>query len=198
MAKTEIQKLQKELSKELDAKRYEHTLGVAYTAACMAMRYDCDMKKAYIAGLLHDCAKCMTHNERLTYCKKHNLEVTEVEKNNPSLLHAKVGADLCMKKYDIEDEEIANAVRYHTTGRPAMTLIEKIVFIADYLEPHRNDAENLPIVRKQVFEDIDLALRTILADSLIYLKETDKEIDSMTVETYEYYMEQERDRKSVV
>ena len=70
--------------------------------------------------------------------------------------------------------------------------MEKIVYIADYLEPHRNDAENLPIVRKQVFEDIDLALRTILADSLIYLKETDKEIDSMTEKTYEYYIEQER------
>ena len=192
MAKTEAQKLQKELSKVLDAKRFEHTLGVAYTAACMAMRYDCDMKKAYIAGLLHDCAKCMTHNERLQYCKKNNLEVTEIEKVNPSLLHAKVGADLCVKKYGVTDEEIANAVRYHTTGRPDMTLLEKIVFIADYLEPNRNDAENLPIVRKQVFEDINLALRTILADSLVYLKETGKEIDSMTVETYKYYMEQER------
>lgn len=192
MAKTETQKLQKELSKELDLKRYEHTLGVAYTAACMAMRYDCDMKKAYIAGLLHDCAKCMTHSERLHYCKKNNLNVTEVEKTNPSLLHAKVGADLCAKKYGIEDAEIADAVRYHTTGRPAMTLLEKIIYIADYLEPNRNDAENLPIVRKQVFEDIDLALRTILTDSLKYLKETGKEIDSMTVETYEYYMKQKR------
>lgn len=192
MAKSETQKLQKELGKELDAKRYEHTLGVAYTAACMAMRYDCDMKKAYIAGLLHDCAKCMTHSERLNYCKKNDLEVTEIEKVNPSLLHAKVGADLCVKKYGIEDEEIANAVRYHTTGRPDMTLLEKIIFIADYLEPHRNDAEDLPIVRKQVFEDIDLALRTILSDTLVYLKETGKEIDSMTVMTYEYYMDQEK------
>lgn len=192
MAKTEIQKLQKELSKELDTKRYEHTMGVAYTAACMAMRYDYDIKKAYIAGLLHDCAKCLTHNERLQYCKKNHLVVTEIEKINPSLLHAKVGADLCAQKYGIEDEEITNAVRYHTTGRPNMTLLEKIIYIADYLEPHRNDAKNLPIVRKQVFEDIDLALRTILADSLVYLKETGKEIDNMTVETYEYYMKQER------
>ncbi len=192
MAKSETQKLQKELSKELDAKRYEHTLGVAYTAACMAMRYDCDMKKAYIAGLLHDCAKCMTHSERLNYCKKNDLEVTEIEKVNPSLLHAKVGADLCAKKYGVEDEEIANAVRYHTTGRPDMTLLEKIIFIADYLEPHRNDAEDLPIVRKLVFEDIDLTLRTILSDTLVYLKETGKEIDSMTVMTYEYYMDQEK------
>ncbi len=192
MAKTETQKIQKELEKELDAKRYEHTLGVAYTAACMAMRYGCDIKKAYIAGLLHDCAKCMSHNERLNYCKKNGLEVTEIERSNPSLLHAKVGADLCLKKYRVEDEEIANAVRYHTTGCPNMTLLEKIIFIADYLEPHRNDADNLPLVRKQVFEDIDLTLRTILQDTLVYLEKTGKEIDSMTVKTHEYYLSQER------
>lgn len=189
MAKTEIQKIRKELSKELDSKRYEHTLGVAYTAACMAMRYDYDINKAYLAGLLHDCAKCMSHEERMNYCKKHKLEVSEYEKQNPALLHAKVGADLCSRKYGVGDEEIASAVRYHTTGRPEMTLLEKIVFIADYLEPHRNDAEDLPIVRRQVFEDIDLALRTILTDTLEYLKGSDKVIDPMTTQTYEYYIE---------
>lgn len=191
MAKTETHKIQKELSKRLDNKRYEHTLGVAYTAACMAMRYECDINKAYLAGLLHDCAKCMSHEERMTYCKKHKLEVSEYEKQNPALLHAKVGADLCKRKYDVDDEEIASAVRYHTTGRPGMTLLEKIIFISDYLEPHRNDAEDLPIVRRQVFEDIDLALRTILKDTLEYLKGSDKVIDPMTTQTYEYYIEQE-------
>lgn len=192
MPKTDIQKLQKELNKELDTKRYEHTLGVAYTAACMAMRYDCDIQKAYIAGLLHDCAKCMTHEERLTYCKKHDIPVTEIEKQNPSLLHAKVGAGLCATKYGIEDSEIVNAIKYHTTGRPGMTLLEKIIFIADYLEPHRNEADDLPLVRKQVFEDMDLALRTILSDTLIYLQKGDKKIDPMTFQTYQYYTGEEK------
>lgn len=192
MAKSETQKIKKELSKELDSKRYEHTLGVAYTASCLAMRYDYDITKAYIAGLLHDCAKCMSHNERINYCKKNNLEVTEIEKTNPSLLHAKVGADLSKRKYGIEDEEICSAVRYHTTGRPNMTLLEKIIFIADYMEPHREEAEDLPIVRKQVFVNIDQALCTILKDTLVYLETSGKEIDSMTEKTYEYYIEQER------
>lgn len=192
MAKSETQKIRKELSKELDSKRYEHTLGVAYTASCLAMRYDYDITKAYIAGLLHDCAKCMSHNERINYCKKNNLEVTGIEKTNPSLLHAKVGADLSKRKYGIEDEEICSAVRYHTTGRPNMTLLEKIIFIADYMEPHREEAEDLPIVRKQVFVNIDQALCTILKDTLVYLETSGKEIDSMTEKTYEYYIEQER------
>lgn len=192
MAKSETQKIKKELSKELDSKRYEHTLGVAYTASCLAMRYDYDITKAYIAGLLHDCAKCMSHNERINYCKKNNLEVTEIEKTNPSLLHAKVGADLSKRKYGIEDEEICSAVRYHTTGRPNMTLLEKIIFIADYMEPHREEVEDLPSVRKQVFVNIDQALCTILKDTLVYLETSGKEIDSMTEKTYEYYIEQER------
>ena len=192
MAKSETQKIKKELSKELDSKRYEHTLGVAYTASCLAMRYDYDITKAYIAGLLHDCAKCMSHNERINYCKKNNLEVTEIEKTNPSLLHAKVGADLSKRKYGIEDEEICSAVRYHTTGRPNMTLLEKIIFIADYMEPHREEVEDLPIVRKQVLVNIDQALCTILKDTLVYLETSGKEIDSMTEKTYEYYIEQER------
>ena len=156
------------------------------------MRYDYDITKAYIAGLLHDCAKCMSHNERINYCKKNNLEVTEIEKTNPSLLHAKVGADLSKRKYGIEDEEICSAVRYHTTGRPNMTLLEKIIFIADYMEPHREEVEDLPIVRKQVFVNIDQALCTILKDTLVYLETSGKEIDSMTEKTYEYYIEQER------
>lgn len=191
MAKTEIQKIRKELSKELDFKRYEHTLGVAYTAACMAMRYGCDTNKAYLAGLLHDCAKCMTHEERLNYCKKHKLEVTSYEKQNPALLHAKVGAELVKRKYDINDEEIISAVRYHTTGKPEMTLLEKIIFVADYLEPHRSEAEDLPIVREMVFMDLDKTLRTILKDTLEYLNGLDKTIDPMTAQTYEYYMKQE-------
>lgn len=191
MAKTDIQKIKKELLKELDSKRFEHTIGVADTAACLAMRYDCDMQRAYLAGLLHDCAKCMTHDERLHYCQKHNIEVTDVEKQNPSLLHAKVGAEMCRRKYEIEDDEICSAVRYHTTGRPAMTMLEKIIFIADYLEPNRNEAEDLPIVRKQVFCDLDEALCTILKDTLIYLDGSNKVIDPMTLKTYEYYINQE-------
>ena len=189
--KYDISKIRKAMEKSLDPKRFEHTLGVAYTAAALAMCNQVDTEKAIVAGLLHDCAKCMSHEERINYCKKHKLEVSEYEKQNPALLHAKVGADLCKRKYDVEDAEIASAVRYHTTGRPDMTLLEKIIFIADYLEPHRNDAENLPIVRRRVFEDIDLTLRTILADTLEYLKGQDKVIDPMTALTYEYYMNQE-------
>lgn len=179
--------LRKQMEKVQDEKRYEHTLGVAFTAASLAMRYGADVKQAQVAGLLHDCAKCMTNEERLSICKKNKLEVTPVEKANPFLLHAKVGAFLAKEKYGIQDEEILSAVRFHTTGRPNMTLLEKIVFTADYIEPSRKTAPNLDEVRTLSFQNLDMALCKILSDTLDYLDTVDQEIDPMTKETYDYY-----------
>lgn len=179
--------LRKQMEKVQDEKRYEHTLGVAFTAASLAMRYGADVKQAQVAGLLHDCAKCMTNEERLSICKKNKLEVTPVEKANPFLLHAKVGAFLAKEKYGIQDEEILSAVRCHTTGRPNMTLLEKIVFTADYIEPSRKTAPNLDEVRTMAFQNLDMALCKILSDTLNYLDTVDQEIDPMTKETYHYY-----------
>ena len=179
--------LRKQMEKVQDEKRYEHTLGVAFTAASLAMRYGADVKQAQVAGLLHDCAKCMTNEERLSICKKNKLEVTPVEKANPFLLHAKVGAFLAKEKYGIQDEEILSAVRCHSTGRPNMPLLEKIVFTADYIEPSRKTAPNLDEVRTMAFQNLDIALCKILSDTLNYLDTVDQEIDPMTKETYHYY-----------
>ena len=179
--------LRKQMERVQDEKRYEHTLGVAFTAASLAMRYGADVKQAQVAGLLHDCAKCMTNEERMSICKKNKLEVTPVEKANPFLLHAKVGAFLAKEKYGIQDEEILSAVRFHTTGRPNMTLLEKIVFTADYIEPSRKTAPNLDEVRTLAFQNLDMALCKILSDTLDYLDTVDQEIDPMTKETYDYY-----------
>lgn len=179
--------LRRQMEKVQDEKRYEHTLGVAFTAASLAMRYGADVKQAQVAGLLHDCAKCMTNEERLSICKKNKLEVTPVEKANPFLLHAKVGAFLAKEKYGIQDEEILSAVRFHTTGRPNMTLLEKIVFTADYIEPSRKTAPNLDEVRTLAFQNLDMALCKILSDTLDYLDTVDQEIDPMTKKTYDYY-----------
>ena len=191
MTKSEFRDIKKELEDILDSKRYEHTLGVAYTAACLAMRYDYNMEKAYIAGLLHDCAKCMSNKDKIEYCEKHDIPISEVEQDNPSLLHAKVGAEMSRRKFDIEDPEIYQAIFYHTTGHPNMSLLDKIIYISDYMEPHRDEAPNLALVRKQVFVDIDQALLTILKDSVAYLDKSDKTVDPMTMETYLYYVKQE-------
>ena len=102
-------------------------------------------------------------------------------------MHAKVGSYLAKKEYDIHNQDILNAITYHTTGRPEMTMLEKIIFISDYIEPGRTHAANLSEVRKLAFSDIDQALLKILGDSLAYLHTTGKEIDDMTQKTFDYY-----------
>ncbi len=176
------------LKSKMTEKRYEHTLGVEYTCACLAMRYGIDMEKAMTAGLLHDCAKHLLPEKKLQKCKKYHLPVQEFERKNPELLHAKLGAYFAEHKYGVKDSEILSAITWHTTGRPAMTMLDKIVYIADYIEPNRNQAPNLPIVRDLAFKDIDLCLLTILQDSLDYLNTKKAAIDPMTKETYDYYV----------
>ena len=182
-----LKKIRKAMEKTLDTKRFEHTLGVAYTAAALAMRYNYDIQKAQIAGMLHDCAKCMSNEKRLKICAKHNIAVNEIERQNPFLLHAKVGSYIAMQKYNIHDSDIINAILNHTTGRPDMSLLEKIVYVADYIEPGRKQAPNLGEIRRLAFEDLDKALYQILKDTLVYLNQVDGETDPMTQKTYEFY-----------
>ena len=189
---SDIYSLQKKLSKKLDEKRFVHTLGVSFTASALAMRYGADIHKAQIAGLLHDCAKYMTAEEMLEMAMKHNIPVTEMEREKPDLLHAKLGSFLAMKKYHIQDTEINEAIISHTTGKPAMSLLDKIIYIADYIEPSRDKMPNLPVVRELAFKDIDECLIKILKDSLDYLRSTDGVIDPMTKKTYDYYIERQK------
>ena len=183
----QITKIRRKLIAELDKERYEHTLGVMYTAASMAMCHGADVEQALLAGLLHDCAKCIPGENKIKMCEKYHLNVSEVERENPSLLHAKLGAFLAAKKYHIEDKEIINAIASHTTGHPHMTLLEKIIYIADYIEPGRPQLANMEEVRHLAFRNIDECLYRILEDSLEYLNRLSKPIDPMTEKTYNYY-----------
>lgn len=187
----DLKKIRRAMEKCQDEKRFQHTLGVTYTAASLAMVYDEDIRKAQIAGLLHDSAKCMDNEKRISICKKHNIGITEVERKNPFLLHAKVGSFIAMNTFGIHDADIINAILNHTTGRPGMSLLEKIIFVADYIEPSRKQAPNLQKIRKLAFEDLDQALITILHDTLRYLNSIDGEIDPMTQKTYDYYKKEE-------
>ena len=189
MGKYDFIKIKKKLSKYLDEARFEHTMGVMYTCAALAMVYDYDLEDAQAAGLLHDSAKCIPNKKKLKLCSQHDIPVSDFEKDHPFLLHAKLGAYVASSKYDIKDEEILTAITYHTTGRPGMSLLEKIVYISDYIEPMRDKAPNLAKVRKIAFEDLDECMYEILKDTLEYLEENPKEIDSTTRDAYVYYKE---------
>lgn len=188
MKKTDsMRQLSKAMKKVQDSRRYEHTLGVAYTATALAMRYNAPLKEAQMAGMLHDCAKCLSDEKRLSICEKHRISVKEVERRNPFLLHAKVGAYLAEKKYGVRNQDVLNAIRYHTTGRENMSLLEKIVFVADYIEPGRKQAPNLQEIRQLAFMDIDRAMLRILEDTVHYLNGGNGEIDPATEVTLSFY-----------
>lgn len=183
----DFRKIRKKLKDCLSKSRYQHTLGVEFTAAAMAMKYGEDIDRAELAGLLHDCAKCIDDEEKLYECKKYNVAITDIEKRNPFLIHSKLGAVYAKEKYGVDDEEILSAIRFHTTGKPDMTLLEKIIFIADYIEPARDKAKNLAEIRRVSFEDIDEAMYMILRDTLEYLEGGEGELDPATKETFMFY-----------
>ncbi|MDE6128144.1 MAG: bis(5'-nucleosyl)-tetraphosphatase (symmetrical) YqeK [Lachnospiraceae bacterium] len=187
MKNTDIRKIRRAMEKSLEEKRYEHTLGVAYTAAALAMRYGASIESAELAGLLHDCAKGMEEEKSISFCEKHHIGITDVERRKPQLLHAKVGSFLAMNTYKVHDKDVINAILNHTTGRPGMSLLEKIIFVADYIEPGRKQAPHLDEIRRLAFQNLDSALLRILEDTIIYLQNFPEDIDPMTEKTLDYY-----------
>lgn len=187
-----ISKIKSKLEKVQSTKRFEHTNAVAYTASCLAMKYDVEPDKAYIAGLLHDCAKHLSDERYLELTEKYKLGLDEVELKFPYLLHGKVGALIAKRKFDIEDEDILNAIRFHTTGRPEMSVLEKIVFIADYIEINRKSSKNLKTIRKTAFEDLDMCLLKIYEDTFNYLNENGKKdsICPISLKAYDFYLKE--------
>lgn len=184
---SQIPKLRKKLKSKLSDSRYEHSLSVSFTCICLAMRYGYPLDKAELAGLLHDCAKCYDDKEILKYCEKHNIPVSEMERKVPAVLHAKYGAWLAKKNYGIEDSEILNAIACHTTGKPNMQMLDKILYVADYIETRRYKAGNLLAMRKLAFENLDEALYQIMKGTLDYLTDRGGRIDPMTAEAFAYY-----------
>ena len=170
------EKLKKKLFRNLSERRYEHTLGVAYTAACLAMRFGADPLKAEIAGLLHDCAKEFSEKELLKLGEKYGYHFEDYELEAPQVLHAVIGPYIAKDKYGVEDPEILSAIRWHTTGKPDMAPLEKIIYLADYIEPTR-DFPGVDTLRGLAYEDLDRAL-------LLGLQMTIEEVRSHGEEPY--------------
>lgn len=191
----ELIEIRKKLKKELDKDRYEHTKGVMYTAGCLAMAHEYSIEKAMLAGLLHDCAKCIPNEEKIKLCRENQVIISKVELENQYLLHAKVGAILAEQKYDVTDPMILHAIKVHTTGEPDMNILDKIIFIADYIEPKRDSAPHLELIRKLAFQDLDKCMAEILYDTLHYLKDRKGSIDPTTELTYEFYKRYQEDHE---
>lgn len=139
------------LKNDLNEERYEHSIGVAEMAQQMAKRFNCNEEKAYIAGLLHDCAKCMDFELSKKIAKEHISDLDETEKDNKKTIHAPVSAYIAKEKYGVTDEEILSAIRLHTIGKCQMSDFEKIIFIADKIEHRTREVE----FREQIEKFLD-------------------------------------------
>ncbi len=187
----EIQRFTLEMQKTLSPFRFQHSLGVSYMSASLAMVYGVAVDKATVAGLLHDSAKEIDENEQERLCDEKGIDLTPVERSAKQLIHAKLGAGLAKDRYGIKDDDICNAIKFHTVGRSAMTRLEQIVFCADFLEPQRDfkDRMSMPLreLRSLVFRDIDKTTALILKETIDWLKIKGSEINPATYETYDYY-----------
>lgn len=167
-----LKRIDSDLKSTLSEKRYKHSLGVMKKAEELALIYGVDVNIAKLTGLAHDIGKEFSDEEMLKYAKENNIEVDSLEKVNVGLLHAKIGADICKKKYNFTIE-MQNAIKYHTVGNENMDLLAKIIFVADKTEEGRNykkeeKNEQLQKVRELSKIDINEALLYEIDSSLIY------------------------------
>lgn len=130
--------MKKKLQARLKPSRFKHSLGVAETAVFLAQRFQVDENKARIAGLLHDCARQYANEDLPAEAIKRGIAIGRVEKAMPLLLHAYIGAELIQEAYEVQDQEIAQAIYRHTVGAADMTALDKIIYFADMIEPARS------------------------------------------------------------
>ena len=173
------------LKENLNAERYSHSLGTAECAKELAGQFGLDKEKAYTAGLLHDCAKCFA-NEKLLEIIKDNLQVEEAEILNYKTLHAPVSAYYAEKYFGVQDKEILSAIRWHTLGRLEMTDFEKIIFLADKIEPNTRDKEHSAVIRSYLSEEngLNKALLKCYKETIKSLVKRDLKICLLTIEIY--------------
>jgi nicotinate-nucleotide adenylyltransferase len=180
-----INSINKQLHNLLTPKRFKHTQGVAGEAQRLAKRYGCDENKAYLAGLLHDCAKCFTPEKQLELCGKYGVPLDNILKAQPQLTHSFLGAEMAKSDFGVADNDVINAIRYHTTGRAGMSLLEKIVYIADCIEPYRDPWSGLEEIREYAYKDIDEAMICALKHSIEYNK--GKIIHPLSIEALNFF-----------
>ncbi|WP_019125820.1 bis(5'-nucleosyl)-tetraphosphatase (symmetrical) YqeK [Peptoniphilus grossensis] len=184
----DLKKYENEIRERIGEKRFLHTIRVKDTAVKLANIHDVDLEKAEIAGFLHDCAKIRDKKNLIKAAKESNLLLTKEMMKAPQIIHSYLGALFAREFYGIDDEDILNAITYHTTGRANMSDLEKIIFLADYIEPLRN-FDGVERARELANKDLDAAMYFALNNTLKFLVERDNYIVVETVLARNYYKE---------
>lgn len=176
------------LSKNLSERRFIHSLGVRDCAVSLAGKYSQDSIKAETAALLHDCCKEIPPEVLLKKAKEYDIPMNEVFQLQPGLLHGFVGAFEASTRFSIYDEDVLNAVRYHSTARPGMSMLEKIVYVADCIEPNRKKHSWMSALKSLAYSNIDEAVVFGINVSLSHLVEQNKLINPLSIDARNFFL----------
>lgn len=184
----DLKKAQEHLKKQLGSERFSHCLRVSILAKKLAQFWKENQEKAEIAGLLHDCSRYAKGTDLIVEAKKYGLAIKPEYHMEPKLCHAPLAAKIAQKIYMVKDKDILNAIRYHTLGRKNMSLLEKIIYIADHMEPARNHL-HVAVIRKMAYKNLDKAIAMSTSSMIEFLLREEKPIAKEALETRNYYME---------
>lgn len=180
-----------ELRKIMQVYRYEHSIGVMHISSALAMKFNIDIEKAMLAGLLHDSTKHLSKEEHIVICENNNIQLSGDDKLHSGILHSITAPIIAKRKYSIEDEEILSAIRWHTTGKEAMSEFEMILFISDFIEGGRRfkyDNAVLDKARYMAFnQELNHTTAYIVSEILHWLEKENSSIHPDTKKTNNYY-----------
>jgi len=170
LSKITEHEIKRKLKEMLDDKRYKHSLSVQCMARELARIHGADEEKTSLAGLVHDCAKGMSPFQSCRTAKRYGIQLDEIERKHTGILHAIIGAELAADLFGINDLEVLNAIKSHTTGCSRMSLMDKVLYVADYAEPFRRYA-GAAKVRKLAYTNIDVAMLESIEQKIQHLLE---------------------------
>ncbi|HHX61844.1 MAG TPA: HD domain-containing protein [Epulopiscium sp.] len=179
--------LQQYVEQHMTAYRFKHTLGVVETAKDLAVIYGVDSDKVTIAALFHDIAKEFTSTKKREFCLEHNIAVDDFLSQNIHLIHGDIAAYIAKEEYNIEDEDILNAIINHTLGSHNMSDLEKVIYIADIIEPNRKNHLELNNLRRIAYMDLNKAMLFALNYTINYLNATEKNVHPIIYSILEEY-----------
>jgi predicted HD superfamily hydrolase involved in NAD metabolism len=166
-----LSEIKRRLRKSLNKSRYKHSIETQKLAEWLAEFHDVESLRVGIAGLLHDCAKGLNLEEMKEYIMRYEIKLDEIEGGEPALWHCAIGEAIARAEFGVVDPEILRSIRMHSTGGEGMTKIEKIVCIADYIEPTREFSfEDKERIKKLALSNLDLALKAVLISKLLYIQ----------------------------
>lgn len=183
-----IEKITEIIKEMLPQKRFNHSKNVAKCAFKLADIYNIDKDMAYLAGIAHDCAKYLTNEEVNYYVYKYEIKLNSIELNNIALSHSIIGSYIAKHELNIDNEDILNAIKYHTTGRENMTILEKVIYMADLIEEDRV-FPNVDLLRELTYKgDIDKALLLSFDNTIKFVIDNNQIIHPRTIDSRNYLL----------